>query len=51
MTIVLGNRLPADLAQVSDLDSFKLGVSQINEGLDGVYWLENNDHFLILIRE
>ena len=21
------------------------------EGLDGVYWLENNGHFLILIRE
>ena len=23
----------------------------IKEGLDGVYWLENNGHFLILIRE
>ena len=23
----------------------------IYEGLDGVYWLENNGHFLILIRE
>ena len=23
----------------------------ILEGLDGVYWLENNGHFLILIRE
>ena len=25
--------------------------SQIIEGLDGVYWLENNGHFSILIRE
>ena len=24
---------------------------QMYEGLDGVYWLENNGHFLILIRE
>ena len=23
----------------------------IDEGLDGVYWLENNGHFLIPIRE
>ena len=33
LTIVLWNRLPADLVQVSDLDSFKSGVSQINHTL------------------
>lgn len=33
MTIVLWNRLPADLVQISDLDSFKIGVSQINHTL------------------
>ena len=30
MTVVLWNKLPADLVLVSDLDSFKAGVSKIN---------------------
>ena len=30
MTVVLWNKLPADLVLVSDLDSFKAGVSMIN---------------------
>ena len=33
MTIVLWNGLPADLVQVSVLDSFKSGVSQISHTL------------------
>ena len=28
-----------------------IDVSHKTEGLDGVYWLENNGHFLMLIRE
>ena len=30
MSVVLWNKLPADLVLVSDLDSFKTGVSKIN---------------------
>ena len=30
MSVVLWNKLPADLILVSDLDSFKTGVSKIN---------------------
>ena len=32
MSVVLWNKLPADLVLVSDLDSFKTGVSKINHG-------------------
>ena len=32
-------------------DQELLRSDPISEGLDGVYWLENNGHFLILIRE
>ena len=44
MTIVLWNRLPADLVQVSDLDSFKSGVSQIRQSHPSI-----NEHTVFIL--
>ena len=51
-SVVLDNFLGAMvLGSLQWLCRGVLLLLHIVEGLDGVYWLENNGHFLILIRE